>query len=36
MRQTIEHRNLNSTSAYVTSMDDEERQNRISSIPKNH
>ncbi len=36
VRQTIGHRNLNSTSAYVTSMDDEERQNRISSILKNH
>ena len=32
VRQTIGHRNLNSTSAYVTDMDDEERQNRILSI----
>ena len=36
VRQTIGHRNLNATSAYVTDMDDEERQNRISSILKNH
>lgn len=36
VRQTIGHRTLNSTSAYVTHMDDEERQNRISSILKNH
>ena len=36
VRQTIGHRSLNSTSAYVTHMDDEERQNRISSILKNH
>jgi len=34
--QTIGHRSLNSTSAYVTHMDDEERQNRILSILKNH
>ena len=34
VRQTIGHRNLNATSAYVTDMDDEERQNRISSILK--
>ena len=32
VRQTIGHRSLNSTSAYVTDMDDEERQNRILSI----
>ena len=32
VRQTIGHRSLNSTSAYVTHMHDEERQNRISSI----
>jgi integrase len=32
VRQTIGHRSLNSTSGYVTHMDDEERQNRISSI----
>ena len=32
VRQTIGHRSLNSTSAYVTHMDDEERQNRILSI----
>ena len=32
VRQTIGHRNLNATSGYVTHMDDEERQNRISSI----
>jgi integrase len=31
VRQTIGHRSLNSTSGYVTHMDDEERQNRISS-----
>ena len=36
VRQTIGHRSLNSTSAYVTHMDDEERQNRILSILKNH
>ena len=36
VRQTIGHRNLNATSAYVTDMDDEERQNRTSSILKNH
>jgi len=36
VRQTIGHRNLNATSAYVTDMDDEERQNRISSILKDH
>ena len=36
VRQMIGHRSLNSTSAYVTDMDDEERQNRISSILKNH
>jgi integrase len=34
VRQTIGHRNLNSTSAYVTNIDDEERQNRILSILK--
>ena len=28
--------NLNETSAYVTDMDDEERQNHISRILKNH
>lgn len=32
VRQTVGHRNLNATSAYVTDMDDEERQNHISSI----
>ena len=32
VRQTIGHWSLNSTSAYVTDMDDEERQNRILSI----
>ena len=32
VRQTIGHRSLNATSAYVTHMDDEERQNRILSI----
>ena len=32
VRQTIGHRSLNATSGYVTHMDDEERQNRISSI----
>ena len=32
VRQTIGHRSLNSTSAYVTHMDDQERQTRISSI----
>ena len=32
VRQTIGHRSLNSTSAYVIHMDDEERQNRILSI----
>jgi integrase len=32
VRQTIGHRSLNSTSGYVVHMDDEERQNRISSI----
>jgi len=32
VRQTVGHRSLNSTSGYVTHMDDEERQNRISSI----
>ena len=32
VRQTIGHRSLNSTSGYVTHMDDQERQNRISSI----
>jgi site-specific recombinase XerD len=32
VRQTIGHRSLNSTSGYVTHMDDEERQNRILSI----
>jgi site-specific recombinase XerD len=32
--QTIGYRNLNSTSAYVTNIDDEERQNRILSILK--
>ena len=32
VRQTIGHRSLNSTSAYVTYMHDEERQNRILSI----
>jgi len=36
VRQTIGHRSLNSTSAYMTHMDDEERQNRILSILKNH
>ena len=36
VRQTIGHRSLNSTSAYVNHMDDEERQNRILSILKNH
>ncbi len=33
VRQTIGHRNLNSTSVYVTEMGDQERQDRISSIP---
>jgi len=32
VRQTIGHRNLNSTSSYVTAMDDEERKNRIINI----
>ena len=32
VRQTIGHRSLNSTSAYVTHMHDQERQNRILSI----
>ena len=32
VRQTIGHRSLNSTSAYVIHMDDEERQSRILSI----
>jgi len=32
VRQTIGHRSLNSTSAYVTHMDDQDRQNRILSI----
>merc|ERR1712115_648395 len=32
VKQTIGHRSLNSTSAYVTHMDDQERQNRILSI----
>jgi len=32
VRQTIGHRSLNSTSGYVTHMDDEERKNRISRI----
>ena len=32
VRQTMGHRNLNSTSSYVTDMDDEERKNRISKI----
>ncbi len=32
VRQTIGHRSLNATSAYVTHMDDQERQNRILSI----
>ena len=32
VRQTIGHRSLNSTSAYVTDMGDEERENRISRI----
>jgi len=32
VRQMIGHRSLNSTSAYVIHMDDEERQNRILSI----
>ena len=32
VRQTIGHRSLNATSAYVTHMADEERQNRILSI----
>jgi integrase len=32
VRQTIGHRSLNSTSGYVTHMNDEERQNRILSI----
>lgn len=36
VRQTIGHRNLNATLAYVIDMDDEERQTRISSILKNH
>lgn len=31
-RQTIDHRNVNSTSSYVTVMDDEERKNRIFNI----
>jgi hypothetical protein len=34
VRQTIGHRNLNATSGYVTHMDDEERQNRISFTNK--
>jgi len=34
VRQTIGHRNLNSTSSYVTVMDDEERKNRIFNIKK--
>ena len=34
VRQTIGHRNLNSTSSYVTIMDDEERKNRIFNIKK--
>lgn len=36
VRQTIGYRSLNATLAYVTHMDDAERQNRISSILKNH
>ena len=32
VRQTIGHRSLNSTSGYVSQMDDQERQDRISSI----
>jgi len=32
VRQTIGHRSLNATSAYVTHMGDQERQNRISRI----
>ncbi len=32
VRQTIGHRSLNATSAYVAQMGDEERQNRISRI----
>lgn len=32
VRQTIGHRRLDSTSAYVNQMTDQERQNRISSI----
>lgn len=32
VRQTIGHRSLNSTSVYVTDMEDEERKNRILSI----
>jgi integrase len=32
VRQTVGHRSLNSTLGYVTHMDDEERQNCISSI----
>ena len=32
VRQTIGYRSLNATSGYVTHMDDQERQNRISSI----
>ena len=32
VRQTIGHRSLNSTSVYVTNMDDQERRNRILSI----
>jgi site-specific recombinase XerD len=34
VRQTIGHRNLNSTSSYVTVVDDEERKNRIFNIKK--
>ena len=32
VRQTIGHRSLNSTSGYVSQMDDQERQDRILSI----
>lgn len=32
VRQTIVHRNLNSTSEYVSEMGDQERQDRISRI----
>ena len=33
VRQTIGHRSLNATSSYVSQMGDQERQDRISSIP---